>query len=99
MALVIPKLLAKWTLGLAPIGGWLACPGAALAQGCAMCYSDAAAQNQAGIRALQHGILVLLIPSVLMFLAIFAVAYRRRDQFNDPEVAAEYEGKAPGASH
>jgi len=64
-----------------------------------MCYNDAAAQNQAGIRALQHGILILLIPSVLMFLAIFAVAYRRRNLFNDTEVAAERENKAPGASH
>jgi len=63
-----------------------------------MCYSDAAAQNQTGIQALQHGILVLLIPSVLMFLAIFAVAYRRRDHFNDSEVAADYEDATPSVS-
>lgn len=45
-----------------------------------MCYNDAAAQSKAGIRALQHGIVVLLIPALVLFVAVFAGAYRRRDQ-------------------
>lgn len=45
-----------------------------------MCYNDAAAQNAAGIKALQHGILVLLIPALSLFAAIFAVALRKEAQ-------------------
>ena len=36
----------------------------ALAQGCAMCYSNAAGTTKDGQRAISHGILVLLVPPV-----------------------------------
>jgi len=54
-------------------------PHSAAAQGCAMCYTSAAAAKKAGIQALQHGILILLVPPLLMFLGIFWVTFRRRD--------------------
>ena len=55
-----------------------AAPHSAAAQGCAMCYTSAAAAKKAGIQALQHGVLILLVPPLLMFLAIFWVTFRRR---------------------
>ncbi len=51
----------------------------ALAQGCAMCYQSAAATGNRSIVALQHGILILLIPSVGLFVGIFGLIYSRRN--------------------
>lgn len=77
--------MRKGVAAIAVTAGVLVSAGRAAAQGCALCYNDAAAQNAAGIRALRHGILILLIPSVLMFLVIFAIAYQRRNKFNDQD--------------
>ena len=49
------------------------------AQGCAMCYQSAAASGAAGRAALRHGILVLLVPAIGLFLGTFALIYRRRN--------------------
>lgn len=54
---------------------------AAYAQGCAICYTSAAAAKKAAIQALRSGILILLVPSALMFIGIFALGYRRRNRF------------------
>jgi hypothetical protein len=51
----------------------------AAAQGCAMCYQSAAAGGDRSRVALQHGILVLLIPSVGLFVGIFGLIYSRRN--------------------
>lgn len=51
----------------------------AFAQGCALCYNDASAASPHGIAALRHGILVLAIPPMLIFAAIFFTLYRRRN--------------------
>ena len=53
-----------------------------------MCYTSAAAAKKAGIQALQHGVLILLVPPLLMFLAIFWVAFRRRDSLEGEGVAS-----------
>jgi hypothetical protein len=50
----------------------------ALAQGCAMCYQNAAASGEQGRAALRHGILILLLPAVGLFLGIFGLIYSRR---------------------
>jgi len=52
---------------------------AAFAQGCAMCYTTAAAQSPKAQAALNHGILVLLIPPLSMFIGILVFLYRRRN--------------------
>jgi hypothetical protein len=49
----------------------------AAAQGCAMCYQNAAASGAKGQEALRHGILILLIPALTLFGGIIAAIYRR----------------------
>ena len=49
----------------------------AFAQGCAMCYTSAAAASAAAIRSLNIGILVLLLPPLAMFIGILTYALRR----------------------
>jgi hypothetical protein len=48
------------------------------AQGCAMCYQSAAASGQEGREALRHGILVLLFPTLGVFVGIFGLIFSRR---------------------
>jgi len=66
------------------------------AQGCAMCYTSAAAAKTAAIEALRNGILVLLIPPVLMTTAIFALALCRQDRFNDQAAGGTVDPAQPG---
>ena len=50
----------------------------AWAQSCAMCYTSASAAREGGITALQHGIIILLFPPLLIFMGICIAAYRNR---------------------
>jgi hypothetical protein len=50
----------------------------AVAQGCAMCYQNAAASGPQGRFALQHGVLILFVPAVGFFASILFLLYRRR---------------------
>jgi hypothetical protein len=47
------------------------------AQGCAMCYQNAASSGAQGRVALRHGILILLLPALSLFIGIFLLMYRR----------------------
>jgi hypothetical protein len=49
------------------------------AQGCAMCYQNAAATGPQGGEALRHAILVLIIPPLAIFSAILGLLYQRRN--------------------
>jgi hypothetical protein len=53
------------------------------AQGCAMCYTSASAARAGAIQALRSGILILLIPTLLVFAATAVLVIRRRNQFNE----------------
>jgi len=58
----------------------------ALAQGCAMCYSTAAAANKDGQRAINKAVFVLLVPPVgFMTLGVgIAIRYgKKRDEEKD----------------
>jgi len=55
----------------------LALAPSAFAQGCALCYTTAAAAGAAATRAIDMGILILLIPALLLFIAVLAFAARR----------------------
>jgi hypothetical protein len=66
-------------------------PGA-VAQSCAMCYQNAAASGAQGIAALRFGILVLLIPTLSLFVGLFALLYRHRNASrSDRGFPARYE--------
>jgi len=57
-------------------------PSALFAQGCSMCYQNAASSGPKLIQALRHGILIMIFPPILIMAAIFYAAYRKRNQFN-----------------
>jgi hypothetical protein len=63
------------------------------AQGCAMCYTSAAAAKQAGIQALQNGIVILLVPPLVMFAGIIWLAYRSSTRWDESETGWEQEGR------
>ena len=55
----------------------------AQAQSCALCYAQAASSGSRIIHGLRSGIIVLIVPPALMSIGITALAYRKRNQFND----------------
>ena len=61
---------------------------AALAAQCSMCRENAAATGERG-RALNLGILVLLVPTLGMFVSVFVFALRRRDALLSQDTPAE----------
>ena len=58
----------------------------AFAQGCALCYTQAASSGARMIDALKNGIFILVIPPTLMSLGVIGICYRKRNQFqrSDP---------------
>ena len=78
----IRPVVARVVVALATLATLLSCH-AVFAQSCPACYANAAAQAPGMLQALKTGILVMMFPSLSMFIVIFAVAYRRRKSFND----------------
>lgn len=60
------------------------CPTTALAQ-CPMCKAAAASQQAQAIRSLNIGIVVILVPSLLAFAGVFAVALRLKNPHHKDE--------------
>lgn len=48
-----------------------------------MCYTSASAAKAGAIQALRSGILILLVPTLLVFAATAVLVIRRRNQFNE----------------
>jgi hypothetical protein len=82
----------------ASFGAALLCAHPAFAQGCALCYSDASATGQRGIAALRHGILILAIPPMLIFAALFTILYRRRNAHHEAILPAAAPASARAVS-
>ena len=61
----------------------------AFSQGCALCYTQAANSGARMIRALQHGIVILIIPPLSMCLGAMVLAYRKRNQFKQTDARTE----------
>jgi len=58
-------------------------PTLAWAQGCALCYTQAAGSGSRVIQALKSGILLLVVPPMLICLVITWMAYKKRNEFNE----------------
>jgi hypothetical protein len=67
----------------------LSFPIAAYAQGCSLCYTQAAAAGTRMIHALRSGILVLIIPPLFLSIGITVAAYRKRNQFREASYASQ----------
>jgi hypothetical protein len=74
-----------WLAGVAVGMGFL--PMAAKAQ-CALCYLSAASSGSKGIEAIKNGILILLVPTLVLFGSVLWLALRRR---NGPETGQRAE--------
>ncbi len=55
----------------------LAAAPSVLAQGCALCYTYASAEGAHAQKQLDFGILILLVPSLLLFVSAFLLLLRR----------------------
>lgn len=77
-----PRLVRRGVLAVAGLLTFLA-PQALFAQGCALCYTQAAASTQRFIQALRSGILILVIPPMFLSVMFTVMAYRRRNTFRE----------------
>lgn len=84
----IAKSLRRMGIGLVVLVAF-AVPPLAFSQGCALCYTQAAASGARMIRALRNGIVILIIPPVSMCLGAITLAYRKRNQFNQPDARVD----------
>ena len=75
------RIRARWTRWAVGLSGVLSSSALAYAQGCAMCYTSAAASKAGALHALRTGILILLVPVLVMCAGIFVVIYRSRNRF------------------
>jgi hypothetical protein len=63
----------------------LAIPVPVFAQGCALCYTQAASAGARMIQALRSGILILIIPPTLMSVGMIFIVRQKRSQFKRSE--------------
>jgi hypothetical protein len=61
------------------------------AQGCSLCYTQAAQSGGRMIQALKSGILILIVPPTLLTLAMVRVCYRKKDEFHDPDLLRDHD--------
>jgi hypothetical protein len=56
-----------------------------------MCYQGAAASGAQGASALRHGIMILMVPTLAVFVGIFGLIYHRRNvaRLSGTDVAAD----------
>jgi hypothetical protein len=88
-----------WLAGILGAMFVLAAPLPAFGQGCALCYTQAAASGARMIEALRNGILILVLPPTLMSVGVAVVAYRRRDRFNQDDVPETDLSMEPNGDH
>jgi ABC-type Fe3+ transport system permease subunit len=86
---------ARWSILSACLAIPLVAPTLTFAQGCALCYTQAAGSGSRMIAALRSGILILAIPPMLICMGITWMAYKKRNQFNDYGDPQPPEGNEP----
>jgi formate hydrogenlyase subunit 3/multisubunit Na+/H+ antiporter MnhD subunit len=69
-----------WIAALLLMGLIALVPVPAFAQGCALCYTQAASSGSRMIQALRSGILVLIAPPTFMTIGMIFICYRKRNQ-------------------
>jgi hypothetical protein len=75
-----------WIFGIALVGLILLLGSVpALAQSCALCYTQAASSGSRMIQALKSGILILITPPTFMTIGVIFVCYRKRHQVRRTE--------------
>ena len=84
------KRLGKWLSAVTVMVAAFFLNAAPAAAQCIMCYASAAGAGSRGIRAIQIGILVLLVPTLTIGAGVLWVAYRRR---NSDALESEVSGK------
>ncbi len=67
----------------------LASPLPALAQSCALCYTQAASAGSRMIDALKSGILILIVPPTLMSIGMVLIMYRNRTRCREAAGTAD----------
>jgi energy-coupling factor transporter transmembrane protein EcfT len=74
-------------------------PSALLAQGCALCYTQAAGSGAKMIAALKSGILVMMFPPMGICVLFTIMGYRKRNTFHivDPDEKASVEERGPNS--
>jgi hypothetical protein len=77
----VSRHAVSWIVGLVAATVLLTTSSLVYAQGCAMCYTSAAAAKAGALHALRSGILILLLPVLAMCSGISVVIYRSRDRF------------------
>jgi hypothetical protein len=68
---------------VAGLAASLVAPTLTWAQGCALCYTQAAGSGSRVIQALKSGILLLVVPPMMICLVITWMAYKKRNEFNE----------------
>jgi len=77
---------SAWIFAIALAGlVMLLVPVPASAQGCALCYTQAAASGTRMIQALKSGILILVTPPTLGSVGVIILLYRKRNQVRRPD--------------
>lgn len=84
----IRKSLLMVTIALA-VFATVALPPMTFAQGCSLCYTQAANSGVRMIRALRSGIVILIIPPLSMCVGMMVAAYRKRNQFHQADRSLE----------
>lgn len=77
---------SNWIFAIALAGlVMLLAPVHASAQGCALCYTQAAASGTRMIQALKSGILILITPPTLGSVGVIILLYLKRNQVRRPD--------------
>ena len=76
----LPTRLALIVVGVVVL---FASPLPAMAQSCALCYTQAASAGSRMIEALKSGILILIVPPTLMSIGMVFIMYRNRNRCRD----------------
>ena len=81
MSAKVSRQAVSWIAWLVGTAVLVAASSLVYAQGCAMCYTSAAAAKAGAMHALRSGILILLLPVLVMCSGITVVIYRSRNRF------------------